>query len=340
MKLQTIFRYHGGKKKIADNIVNDIASCDFGTFVDVFTGGGSISVEMLNRRPQTKIIMNDLDKYMSAFWDTLCHKQRTEQLVNILNSFGNPTIASFMKLRNRINKKDHFPQDFMAFLAVFFNRTTFSGIFKSGPLGGRDQSGKYKINSRYNLKKIVERIYELSAALQKTKSKCYQKDFREIIEKYGDNENCFLYLDPPYMKQGKVLYNVAMSKNDFEDMAAMLKKTKCKWIVSHDNYYPFISLFKNWANIADINNVPYTINSIKDKRRKEILIANFDFVHNKRSQGRPISTNNFYVLKCANCKKEIRTNPTQINNYSKKYGVSHMRIKTTYLCRDCRKIKI
>ena len=45
-----------------------------------------------------------------------------------------------------------------AYKAIFLNRTTFSGIFKSGPIGGKDQISKYPIDCRYNAIKIKKKI--------------------------------------------------------------------------------------------------------------------------------------------------------------------------------------
>lgn len=278
-KLKTVFRYPGGKSKIADNIINDVVPFSPSVFVDVFTGGGSVSIEMLNRKQNAKIVLNDLDPYIYSFWKILTGpKEDINKLLNIIEQYNEPTIQKFQELREISKSTTNL--EMKAYIALFFNRTAFSGIIRSGPIGGYNQTGKYKINCRFNKSKIISGIKNISEELKKNNAECYSDDFRDIIKKYSDKEDAFLYLDPPYMKQGHQLYGVFMNDNDYIDMSNLLKSAKCKWMVSHDDYEPFVKLF-DWANISDTNSVPYTINSIKGNRKTELLISNFDFQFNR-----------------------------------------------------------
>jgi len=112
----------------------------------------------------------------------------------------------------------------------------------------------------------------MSNEFHKKKVKCYQKDFVDIIKQYGSDEKAFLYLDPPYMKQGKQLYNHFMQKEQYQEMADLLKGCKAKWLLSHDDNPELVKMFKG-CNIKTIEGVAYTINSIKGKKRSELLIS-------------------------------------------------------------------
>jgi DNA adenine methylase len=273
-KLKTIFRYPGGKSKIANSIVEEVLSSDTDLFVDVFTGGGSIPVELLNHQPQHRtFVLNDKDEFIHAFWHTLISTDNTNLLIKAIREMGRPTIEKFITLR-KIQNPDDITK---ALMAIFFNRTTFSGIFKSGPIGGYDQSGKYKIDCRYNMEKIINNVFLISQTMSKTIVHCFNYDFRKILMTYGNNSKTFLYLDPPYMKQGRQLYNHYMIDKDYTEMASLLKYTKGKWIVSHDNHPDFVKLFKGWAYMTDTQSMPYTINSIKNHRVTELFISNFEF---------------------------------------------------------------
>ena len=272
--MKTVFRYPGGKSKMAVGIIKNAIRFKPLIFVDGFVGGGSVSVECLNSM-NSKVVMNDLDRYIYSFWNTLCEGKQ-EKIIDIIEKEGMPTIKKFVELRSKINDTE-LSEEFLGFLALFFNRTAFSGIFRSGPIGGYDQSGKYKVSCRYNKSKIIDNIRLMASALKSKKSECTNNDFREVINKFSNNEDAFLYLDPPYMKQGHQLYSISMEKKDYEDMADLLKNVKCKWIVSHDDYLPFVNLFKGWSTISNSNRVPYTINSIIGNRKTELLISNFDF---------------------------------------------------------------
>jgi DNA adenine methylase len=278
MKLKTIFRYPGGKTKLSGQIVsliqkmrNDMTTDNF-TFVDVFAGGGSVSIGVMNALPSTKIVINDMDQYLCAFWKIMCSKESIDKLIDYVLKYKNPTVEDFKNLREEAKKED-VDIAMLAFLSIFFNRTTFSGIFASGPIGGHDQSGKYKIGCRYNAPKMADMIRLMSNTLSTNNAKYFGEDYSIIIEKYGNDPNALLYLDPPYMKQGKQLYNLYMRPEEYGNMVGLLKGCKAPWLISHDDYPDFVKLFDGWANIRTITGVPYTINSIKGKKRTELLIT-------------------------------------------------------------------
>ena len=275
MALKTIFRYPGGKIKIVKHIMPHIQNVVDSllkpmTFVDVFVGGGSVFIGVMNQFPSAKIVINDVDRYMHSFW-SICSKNEIEELIGYISKYKNPTIEDFSQLRSEVGE-DGLSVAKEAFFALFFNRTAFSGIFSSGPMGGFEQDGKYKIGCRYNAPKMMQRIKELSERMSSDKVVCLKKDFLKVIEMYGDDNNAVLYLDPPYMKQGKQLYNHFMQPEQYSLMANALKDCKANWIVSHDDHPDFVKLFEGWTDIQTIDGVPYTINSIKGKKRKELII--------------------------------------------------------------------
>lgn len=241
-------------------------------FVDVFVGGGSVAVGIANNFPSAKIVINDLDEYIWSFWTVICTKDGLEKLISYIIQYKKPTVEDFRAWRQKANEKNLSTVD-KAFLALFFNRTTFSGIFNSGPIGGFDQSGKYKIGCRYNASHMSGMVRSLSETFLNKKVQCYRKDYVDMLKEYKDKEEALLYLDPPYMKQGHLLYNHHMKSEQYAEMANLLKGCKAKWLVSHDDRPEFVKLFQGWADIKTIEGVPYTINSIRGKRRSELLIS-------------------------------------------------------------------
>jgi len=284
--LKTVFRYPGGKTKLAKNIISEIDlilndssialggddSDDF-TFIDPFVGGGSISLGVMSEFPNaTTLILNDMDDLISSFWLSMLEPRLTEKIIQHIEQYRNPSVEAFKHLRS-LSKQEMLETTTEGFMALFFNRTAFSGILKSGPMGGYEQKGKYKIDCRYNADKLISSIRNISEVMQSKDIKLWRRDFRVPLNKYIDDTNCFVYLDPPYMAQGKQLYNCFMQYDDYVEMAEILKKAKFKWLLSHDDNPELIKLFEGWANIKSIEGVAYTINSIKGKKRTELLIS-------------------------------------------------------------------
>lgn len=276
-KLQSPFRYPGGKTKIAKRI-SDLIGTEYDcsaplTFVDVFVGGGSVSLKVAEDFNNASLILNDLDRWMHAFWNRMAVGD--EEVLSYLEGYDPPTVNDFRYWREKATEEDLSDSE-QAFVALFFNRTAFSGIFKSGPMGGYEQNGKYKIDSRYNRESLQERVGLIIDEFRNRDVEVSQQDFRDVISKYGKKRNHVLYLDPPYMKEGKVLYNHFMQYEDYADMAYMLSNAKCNWIVSHNDHPDFVAMYDGWTNITNIEGFPYTINSIKGKKRVELLITNIE----------------------------------------------------------------
>ena len=171
-----------------------------------------------------------------------------------------PTVDYFKKLRERI------PQDIVekAYYAIFFNRTTFSGIFRSGPIGGYSQKGKYKIDCRYNCERLIKDIEKLRIL------------FKDRIIVSNEHANTFLnniedaaliYLDPPYYGQGKALYNKFMVPDEHLQLSKLLKD-KNNWILSYDKCKEIKDLYESFCSFEDLE-CKYTINIEESKSRKK-----------------------------------------------------------------------
>ena len=53
-------------------------------------------------------------------------------------------------------------------------------------------------------------------------------DWKVIMEKYKDNKNAFIYLDPPYFNMCNNIYTEYDDKKIYIDIVDYLKKSKCK----------------------------------------------------------------------------------------------------------------
>ena len=242
-----IFRYPGGKKKLLPVIMHHLCPRieRSEAFCDLFVGGGSVAIEVAKTYPTIKIIVNDIDKYMSSFWSMVAEGtneewNKLEELIRI-----QPTINIFNSCRNLTAKnKIH-----RTYYAIFFNRCTFSGIHHAGPIGGKDQAGKYKVDCRYNAKKIIEGCRELRR-LFANRLVVSSVHFAEVL-RVLDN-NVALYCDPPYFKKGKELYPCFMNEWEHEHLAWLLINERNRWVLSYDHCDEIQELYKK-ANCITIS---------------------------------------------------------------------------------------
>jgi DNA adenine methylase len=262
-----IFRYPGGKSKLLEPINRVLYPVirETGAFAEPFVGGGSVLVQVAKDFPNIKLYANDKDPYMYAFWKML--EDDNEKEIGLLYVLlrQKPTVNMFKSLRDNPPAIDRAS---VAHYAVFFNRTTFSGIQTSGPIGGYEQSGKYKIGCRYNADRLIKEFEDLRA-LFRGRLKVSNSDCVKFL---ADTPEVATYLDPPYFVKGKDLYPIHMQPEEHGALADMLRERK-NWVLSYD-MCPEIEKLYEWADCQSLA-ARY---SIRDKKtawtdKKEYIIT-------------------------------------------------------------------
>ncbi len=253
----TPLRYPGGKGKLAAYVkaIIEKNSLSDGEYVEPYAGGAAIALELLFQEYVSRIHINDLSKPVYSFWkavlndtDELCRLVRDTPL-NLTEwdrqkrIFRNPDANSYVEL---------------GFATFFLNRTNRSGILNAGVIGGRDQSGPWKIDARYNADELIFRIEAI--ANMRRRIKLTRKDALALL-RYGLpkwSDKTLIYLDPPYYEQGRELYYDYYQADDHAHLATFIQANMAHraWIVSYDNVAPIKSLYKGARNI--VYNVGYS----------------------------------------------------------------------------------
>jgi DNA adenine methylase len=83
--------------------------------------------------------------------------------------------------------------------------------------------------------------------------------------------DAFFYCDPPYVKAGPHLYQVAFTQADHERLARRLRSEKRPWLLSYDDHPLIRQLYEGWSRIESLE-VGYSINGCGKKN--ELLISN------------------------------------------------------------------
>lgn len=245
-----IFRYPGGKQRLLPVIMAalDPMLCEASEFHDVFVGGGSVLIGVANKYPGMKLFANDLDSRMAAFWN-LVAKGSDADCKKFCELLQIPvTIARFNALR--LQPSDD-PID-SAYHAVFFNRTTFSGIATAGPIGGQGQRSEWAVNCRFNADRLISEFNKLRKLFRdRLVVSC-----RDAID-YLAQATGIVYLDPPYYVQGKNLYPKFMQPAQHVALASALR-LRNRWVLSYDNCQAIRELYE-FASIQHID-ARYSIN--------------------------------------------------------------------------------
>jgi DNA adenine methylase len=233
-------------------------------FCDAFVGGGSVLLEVAKKYPKINLYANDKDSWVASFWQVVADND-TKNLDALLELVAvQPTLELFYKLRetppNGIVEK--------AYRSIFFNRTTFSGIAYSGPIGGKEQKSKYSVDCRYNAIKLKKKILACHELL---KGRTIVENVDILSYDILNNYDIPMYLDPPYYIKGDVLYIEKMNDFAHKSLSEILKD-RLNWVLSYDDCPEIKSYYKEQI-IVDLS-ARYCINGKKDnwENKNELII--------------------------------------------------------------------
>lgn len=245
--MPTPLRYPGGKQRIWKAVAALIRSnmeedCEY---VEPFCGGAGIAVELLNHKVVRKIHLNDVNPLIYNFWNCVC--RHPEELCRLMRD--TPVTVESWDKQKRILKSADEDEVSLAFAFLFLNRTSFSGIINGGIIGGRKQEGRYKIDARYPVARLIENIEEIAANADKIHvSRMDAKQF--ILKKIKKIPNAFVYCDPPYYVKGRQLYmDYYKHENHVEIAKALEKLTSVHWIVSYDNVEAIRTIYASFTQV-------------------------------------------------------------------------------------------
>jgi len=213
-------------------------------YVEPFCGGCGLAIKLLLFSDVSSIVINDIDPAIFAFWD--CVLNKTEELCSRLAECC-ITIEERDKQIRILRDVGSYSTLDIGFATLFLNRTNVSGILNAGPIGGRDQAGKDKLDARFKKKVLKEKISTIAS--QKEKISLYNLDVIDFIEKIipeYDSSQVFLNFDPPYVKKGQELY---LNHFDIEDHKRLCDKvSQCNhyWIVTYDYNDLILDLYKSF----------------------------------------------------------------------------------------------
>lgn len=248
-----IFRYPGGKSRLVKHLLPHLKG---GHLTDAFVGGGSVALAYAKKYPDATLLLNDLDKTIFSFWYTVATGENLRRLIDLVGQ--KPTVDLFRRLRETEPKT----LTDAAYHAVFFNRTTFSGIATSSPIGGYGQQSKWAIDCRYNVDKLQKNIAHVHQLLRH-RTTVTNLCATEVFTNKG------MYLDPPYFVKGDSLYPVKFREH--VKMSQSLVNYH-DWVLSYDDAPEIRELYK-WADVRDLS-ANYTIHGKKTsgKKTNELLI--------------------------------------------------------------------
>lgn len=270
MLVKSPLRYPGGKSKALNQIVEFLPE-SFSEFREPFVGGGSVFIYLIQKYPNLKIWINDLNPELYLFWHSAQFDlaQLVVEVRKIKNKFTDGKLL-FKELTSvDINNLSDLERAVRFFV---LNRITFSGTVESGGFSQEAFHKRFTVSS-------IERLEKLANILTRN-IKVTNLDYSHLLNAVG--KDVFLFLDPPYFSATKSkLYGKDGNLHtsfEHERFAETLKQCPHRWLITYDNCQQIRDNFK-WANICEWE-LQYGMNNYKQggaAKGKELFISNYEF---------------------------------------------------------------
>jgi DNA adenine methylase len=259
VKVKSNLRWAGGKSKMTAKLDNFFPK-EINKYFEVFVGGGSVMLYIIQKYKPYKIIANDINDYLINYYKNIQTKPQEiiDYLLTIKNKYTKETFKPIFKVLNSEESGDFF----------ILNKTSFSGLNTNYSIQAYDKNFSLNgINKINNISKLIQQVEFIN------------KDFVDLDLDLSDY---FIYLDPPYYSnKEKGLYGKKglLHKNfnhealfDFVEHYGIDNKI----MISYDDCDYIRQLYKNY-NIYGFDFV-YSMTNVgnnKCKVGKEIVITNY-----------------------------------------------------------------
>ncbi len=248
MNFYTPLRYPGGKGKLSTFMKSLIVENDLsdGTYYEPYCGGAAVAMHLLLEDFVWDIVINDADPAVYAFWHAVLYDAE-----NLSRMIVDTAVNMDQWNRQKIiygHPDNHSTTD-LAFATFFLNRTNRSGILMGGVIGGKDQTGPYKIDARFNKANLIERIELINSFADRIS--VHNLDAVKFLRTEIDNANekSIIYLDPPYYNKGSQLYKNYYKHDDHLEISKIvLEELKIPWLVTYDNMDAINEMYKGALN--------------------------------------------------------------------------------------------
>lgn len=226
-------RYPGGKSQLTPFVVellrtNNLFDC---TYVEPFAGGAGIAWTLLLSGYVSEVWINDFDPAIHAFWhavlnntDALC--DRIEKIPVSIEEWH----------RQRAVQTETAPSLLdLGYSTFFLNRTNRSGILKGGVIGGKQQTGDYLIDCRFNKRDLIAKIRRI--AIYRDQIKLTRMDAEQFIRSEFKklSPHALANIDPPYYCRGPELYCSFYEHQDHVMLANAVRRIKQPWMLTYDD---------------------------------------------------------------------------------------------------------
>ena len=272
-KVTSPLRYPGSKATFLNVVLEfiDTHNLKGREIVEPYAGSGIVSLSLVANDLVSHATLVERDPLLYSFWKAVF--DHTDTLVSSIEEIR-VNMDTWHELRILLKHKTPEPGLVvdLALACLFFNRTNFSGVLHSGPIGGKNQNSAYKLDCRFNKKDIISRIKHISSLRDRISVRF--DDALEFLQAANaqNNEQRFFYIDPPYFKQGRKLYRFYYKAIDHKRLHDIISVASFPWLLSYDKHEFIELLYHGFPQVHQ----SFRYMSRTPKQEHELVVTNME----------------------------------------------------------------
>jgi len=240
-----LIRYPGSKAKLCGPILDAMpdeivlglwSNAHAWEYREPFFGSGAIGFRIMDSlSARCRVWLNDRDYWLVCLWNAVkdCHRD----LITMVRKFK-PSADKFFEFKAQDGSVDVDPL-LAGFRKLAIHQMSVSGfgVMSGTCLGGRNQeNAQYPVDCRWNPIRLAEHINNRHKQMARfgNQLKITCKDFSALLEKCP--ARCFVYMDPPYVEKGEMLYKHGMDESEHNRLSKCIKSLRCQWMLSYDDH--------------------------------------------------------------------------------------------------------
>jgi DNA adenine methylase len=291
-------RYPGGKGRLGPWLAHVIEKNGLkgGWYVEPYAGGAGAALYLLLQNHVERIVINDADPLISAFWRSVVY--HSNEFVNMIRKMP-VTLESRARCQAVVASPAKHSELELGFAAFFLNRTSRSGILAGGVIGGLRQAGAYKFDARYQREDLIARVCAIGALRERITVVGMDALDMLIDSSPGFPEKTLIYMDPPYYLKGSQLYLHHYQQGDHEAIAHYATSVDRPLLITYDNCPEVRELYRGMK--ATEFSLRYSTHLARPFAREVLFYANL------RLPSAPLLTRGAQLSPCRTTTIEAKT---------------------------------